>query len=184
MVQKEKKIRSEGRRKKNSFQGVSEKKIKFGVNLTLKIFFLRFSCQTMLLKNKNFVRRVGEKKNWVRENPHHAPPRWLMVDPLYCWSRQSSSDSGFVSIALYLIFVNLNALFLISCVFLSSFQLFTNLFIMFTESSILFWVFTVGWSILPPFTRAWLNFFNRVYYEMQNVSSKRKVLLYSISNLC
>ncbi len=23
-----------------------------------------------------------EKKNSVRENPHQAPPRWLMVDPL------------------------------------------------------------------------------------------------------
>ncbi len=74
-------------KKKNSVNGASEKKKLRSVNLTVKKkFFLRFSCKTMLLKKKNSSVNFGKKikisfggspkkKNFVRENPHHAPPR-------------------------------------------------------------------------------------------------------------
>ena len=70
-------------KKKNPSKGPPKKKIRL-VNLTLKNFFLRFSCKTMLLKKNssvNFGKKIKisfggspKKKNFVRENPHHTPP--------------------------------------------------------------------------------------------------------------
>ncbi len=58
-----------------------ERGVKVAKGGSPKNFFLRFSCKTMFwrkflwsnLAKKHLVQRVGEQKNFIRENLHHTP---------------------------------------------------------------------------------------------------------------
>ncbi len=88
---KQKKKRLEGHRKKKKiFRPRGLKKIMFGQFNPEKNFVCIFPVKLMLLKKLLRLTLAKKMKIWfggspgkkfVREIPHQAPPRWLMVDP-------------------------------------------------------------------------------------------------------